>query len=167
MCWALGNLRAGRELLILRQKAPNQVSLWCYQWDLPYTVSVTGFFVWGQEEPRASSSLELHSDTWPLRTTENSGPPVCSATSFQAVAPGSSTGHREKPTRPTFPFWAIESLQFVGSCVPHKAFGLSFDIKAVGDTCSWSYLGLMAPWSSGHGTWTGVGSRFPQADEPE
>lgn len=102
-----------------------------------------------------------------LRTTENSGPPVCYATSFQAVAPGSSTDHREKPTRPTFPFWAIESLQFVGSCVPHKAFGLSFDIKAVGDTCSWSYLGLMAPWSSGHGTWTGVGSRFPQADEPE
>lgn len=88
---------------------------------------------------------------WPLRKVEKADPPVGSATSFCTVAPGSSTEEKEKPTRATFPSKAVESIKYVGSCVLHKPFVLSLDIKAGGDTCSWSCLALMVLWISSHG----------------
>lgn len=77
--------------------------------------------------------------TWPLRKAENSDPLVYSAASFCTVAPGSATDEKEKPTRPTFPAKAVESIKYVGNCVLNKPFVLSLDIKAGGDTA----LGLV------------------------
>lgn len=77
--------------------------------------------------------------TWPLGKAENSGPPVCSATSFCTVAPGSSTGKKEKPTRLPFPSKAVESVKFVGSCILHKPFVLSLDTNVT------PVLGLVLP----------------------
>lgn len=93
---------------------------------------------------------------WPLRKAENSGPPLALPSKLWHLA--APAGQREKkPSR------TMESLKFVESRVFNKPFVLTLDIKAGGDTCSWSCLGLMALWVSGLGTWTGVGSWFPQA----